>query len=145
MKTIISENLKETKAIADQIAQKITGGEIIALFGNLGSGKTTFTQFLAKSLGIEKNLKSPTFVIVKQYPFEKNGSKLNLIHIDAYRLESADDLESIGFFEMLEDKNNIIVIEWPEKIKNTLPSNFIKIFFEYVDENRRQISIEELK
>ena len=95
----------------------------MALYGNLGSGKTTFTQFLAKALGVKEKILSPTFVIMKTYKRDTNtrihandtNRIRNLVHIDTYRLNSAKDLTSLGLKDLLKDKENILVIEWPEK------------------------------
>jgi tRNA threonylcarbamoyladenosine biosynthesis protein TsaE len=144
MKTIISKNLQETSEIAKQWYQSINSQNdqavIVGLYGNLGSGKTTFTQSLAKYLNIKDSITSPTFVIEKIYKIENEKFK-NLIHIDAYRLESGRELQNLDFEKIVEDKDNLIIIEWPENVKEILPENHIKIYCEFIDENTRKYII----
>jgi len=136
MKKIISHSVKETNQIAAKLASKIKGGEIFGLIGNLGSGKTTFTQGLAKALKIKDRLLSPTFVILKEYPTEKDFS---LVHVDFYRLNNPTDLESIGIFDYLGKKDKICFIEWAEKFKNQLPKQTKYIKFTFIDKFTRKI------
>ena len=132
---IVSSSLDDTKKVADNLASHLFGGEVILLNGDLGAGKTTFTKFLAKSLGIESNVTSPTFTIVKEYV----GSKLNLYHIDMYRLEADSDVEYLGTDEMLKDKNAITVIEW-NKLTN-IKNKTITININTIDETTRKFFI----
>lgn len=120
---------------------------VLKLEGNLGSGKTTFTKYLAKQLGIiEEEITSPTFVILKRYK-TKNKNFKTLIHIDTYRLDSGDDLLKLGFEEILKEENTLIVVEWPERVSDILekiPKENISHFkFIVVDEDTRDI--EEIK
>jgi len=126
------------------VAQKVLGiarsqsGEsavVCALHGNLGAGKTTFTQTLARELGVEEPVTSPTFVIMKNYeltnqPFEK------LVHIDAYRIEEIDEMRVLGFAQLLEEKGSIMCIEWAENIAELLPVHTIHIRLELEGEGR---------
>lgn len=150
-KTHITNNSEETQKLAAKFAKNLKRGEVIALYGDLGSGKTTFTQGLAHALGIHKKIISPTFIIIRSYhinripPFLKGGGGISstqfLYHIDLYRVHNENDLLDLGFDDILTGKQNIVVIEWPEKIEKILPKNRIKINFEYLDENKRQITI----
>ncbi len=144
MKTLISKNLQETSEIAKEWYQNINPlndeATIVGLYGNLGSGKTTFTQSLAKYINIKDSITSPTFVIEKIYKIENEKFK-NLIHIDAYRLESGRELQNLDFEKIVEDKDNLIIIEWPENVKEILPENHIKIYCEFIDENTRKYII----
>lgn len=111
---------------------------IVALSGELGAGKTFFTQNLAKALGIEMAVKSPTFVIEKIY--DLGGQKWDrLVHIDAYRLESKDDLGGIGWDGLVNDPRNLIVVEWPEKIAGGIPEDVVTIKFKTIDDERREV------
>ncbi len=101
---------------------------IFCLWGDLGSGKTTFVQGFAKGLGISARLLSPTFIIVRRYEFGEK--KAFLYHLDLYRLKNFDDAESIGLSEMLHDPDCIVVIEWPERLGGLLPEHRIDIRFE---------------
>lgn len=144
MKIIITNSLTETQTLAGEwlksLPEDSTEAVILGLYGNLGSGKTTFTQCLGKELGIEETMTSPTFVIQKIYETKHNHFK-RLIHIDAYRLNSAKELQVLNFEELVDNKNNLIVIEWPENVKEILPDNHIKIYCDFVDENTRKFSL----
>lgn len=112
----------------------------MALYGDLGSGKTTFTKAFARYLGVTEEITSPTFVILKEYRSKRSRIK-RLVHVDCYRFDSVEDSESVGLLEYFEENEGIIVIEWPEKIETTLPERTKKIYFSYVDETTRQIMI----
>ncbi|MAZ67237.1 tRNA (adenosine(37)-N6)-threonylcarbamoyltransferase complex ATPase subunit type 1 TsaE [bacterium] len=130
-----------TKA-AQQFAQQLTPGRIatvVALQGDLGTGKTTFTQEAAKALGVAEDIISPTFVIQKRYQLE-NQVFGQLIHIDAYRLEGARELEVLGWSDIARDPANLILIEWPEHVEGLLAPETQYIYFEYIDEDTRRIS-----
>ena len=112
---------------------------VVALEGELGSGKTTFVQHFARACGITESVLSPTFVILKSYTLKAKSSKL--IHIDAYRLKNAKELEDLGIYELMADEQNIIFIEWASRVQDILPNNTIRIHFDHVDEHRRKIRI----
>ena len=112
------------KASEDKIAT------ILSLEGDLGAGKTTFTQGFGKVLGIKERIQSPTFVILKIYPITTQGRYSNLIHVDAYRLKSKD-FKVFGWGNFIKNKNNIILVEWGNKIKNILPKNSIRVIFKH--------------
>lgn len=108
---------------------------LVTLAGELGAGKTTFAQGIAKALGVEETVTSPTFVIEKVYVLE--GQKwTRLIHIDAYRLKSAAELKAIGWKEIIADSGNIIVLEWPERVAEVIPANAIAMRFDIDGEGR---------
>ena len=106
---------------------------VIALIGELGAGKTTFVQHFARACGITEPVLSPTFVILKKYG--------NLIHIDAYRLENSHELEKLGIHDLMADPNNVILIEWADRVSDILPTDTIKLHFHHVDETTRKITI----
>ncbi len=140
----ISHSLEETKKIAaewvatpDFIGTN-KGATIIGLSGNLGSGKTTFTQCVAQELGITEFVTSPTFVIMKIYP-TKHAIFKKLIHIDAYRFEKSEELEVLELDKLATDPQNLILIEWPEKVAQALPKGMKIIRFEVVRESERRI------
>jgi len=102
---------------------------IVALSGDLGGGKTTFTQEIAKILGITASVTSPTFILENIYTL--SGKKWErLIHIDAYRLKSADELRALGWDDIAADPKNLIVLEWPERVPELLPEDTVKISFD---------------
>lgn len=112
----------------DIVSVKSNHARVIALSGNLGAGKTTFVQGFAQTLGIKTPIQSPTFVLMKIYSLEKKYLK-HLIHIDAYRIESPQELEHLGFHELLNDKDGVILIEWADRIKKILPKDTMWIRF----------------
>jgi len=139
---------KEIKEISEKLLNKIfdgdfSRGKIVAFSGNLGAGKTTLTQEIAKQLGIKENVISPTFVIMKIYYVNKNSkyySKFKrFIHIDAYRLTSGSELLKIGWEEIISDKDNLVIIEWPENVKECLDKNTYWVKLGHVDEETRSI------
>jgi len=118
---IITNSEKETFDLAKFLAQKAKGGEVYALSGNLGAGKTVFARGFAAGLGIKRNVNSPTFVLMKVYPVKKHKIIKEVCHIDAYRLKTEKDLEAIGALEYFNRKDAVCLIEWPERIKKILP------------------------
>jgi tRNA threonylcarbamoyladenosine biosynthesis protein TsaE len=141
---IVCRNVRQTQSVAKNFAKLLKGGEILALAGQLGSGKTTFIQGLAKELGVVGNINSPTFVLLKEYPFKKNGKNLILCHFDAYRLKKTKEIEEIGLADYFKNKNVICVIEWADKIKSVLgkiSAKIIWIKFEYIGKTKRRLKI----
>lgn len=137
-------NLAEFQQEAEQFIQGLVprrdGATVVGLYGNLGSGKTTFTQAAAKALGVVGSVSSPTFLILKSYKLAASSYKL-LHHIDAYRLKIGDELRTLRFDELLCDPANLIFVEWADKVADVLPRNHIKLSFEFIDENTRRMTI----
>ncbi|MEA2112941.1 MAG: tRNA (adenosine(37)-N6)-threonylcarbamoyltransferase complex ATPase subunit type 1 TsaE [Patescibacteria group bacterium] len=147
MKSEIIKNLGEMEIFADFFLKKLSKirskAVVIGLSGDLGSGKTTFVQNIAKILKIEKYITSPTFVIQKQYEVSSEKSYFKkLIHIDAYRLDQGKDLVDLGWEDLINNPNNIIFLEWPEKVKGILGSDTIYLNFKFIDEDIREIFYE---
>lgn len=141
---IVSKSLEETRRFATSFLEDISQRKgpkavVVGLKGDLGSGKTTFTQFVAQALGIEEGVTSPTFVILKKYRIKKDFSFSTLVHIDAYRLEGGKDMKALLFEDELENSDTLIFIEWPENVEGALPESIIMLSFETVDENTRKI------
>ncbi len=137
---IISKSSEETQKIGERLARICSGGEIIGLVGDLGGGKTTFVQGMAKGLGIKRQITSPSFVLLKKYPISNLKSQVsNLYHIDLYRIDTPNDVYSFGFEEVLEDKKGICVIEWAEKVMGLLPKERLIIEFDFISENERKL------
>ena len=144
MKKIITQSLSETQKLAKDWLNSlsiINEATIVGLYGNLGSGKTTFTQSVARELGIKEAVTSPTFVIEKLYETKHKHFK-RLIHIDAYRLEKGRELQDLNFEELVNNPNNLIIIEWPENVKEILPEDHIKIHCSFIDENTREFEVQ---
>ena len=137
MSHYLSNSVEETFALAEKIAKESKGGDIIALYGDLGAGKTSFTKGFAKGLGIKKVVNSPTFVVMKIY---SNKSGVGLVHVDAYRLSTASELSAIGIDDYLGNEKYITIIEWPEKVEGILPVGCRKIKISNLkSENQREI------
>ena len=134
---VLVKNLKQTQKFAKNFAKTLKGGEKILLNGDLGAGKTTFTKYLAKALGVKDEVTSPSFTILKQY----KGKKFYINHFDLYRIETIDELREMGFEEFLSTPNDsILLIEWGERA-NLNSKDFININIEKVDENKRIIKV----
>ncbi|WP_020006117.1 tRNA (adenosine(37)-N6)-threonylcarbamoyltransferase complex ATPase subunit type 1 TsaE [Salinicoccus albus] len=112
-------DLEETKAVAETLARVITPGTVILLYGNLGAGKTTFTQYLGPSLGVKRRMSSPTFNIIKSYQ-----GKFMIHHLDCYRLEGSG--EDLGFDEYF-NGSDVCIIEWPQFIEEFLPDDCMSV------------------
>lgn len=135
----ISKSTKDTLNIGKQIADALRGGETIALYGDLGVGKTHLISGIAEGLGFSGETSSPTFAIVNEY----RGGRLPLFHFDMYRISGWDDLETTGFFDYLEE-GGIVATEWSENIESALPENHIKIIISRIDDETREIKVEEI-
>jgi len=132
---IITQSALETQNLGEKMGRDLKNNpKILCLYGDLGSGKTTFIQGLAKGLGIKKRVISPTFVFMKQY-------KPSFYHVDLYRINKVKEARDLGLQEIFEDKEAIVAIEWAEKIKKILPKKRIDIYFDYISENQRKIRI----
>jgi len=137
---MITKNAQETIEFAQKFAQKLKGGEVLALVGDLGSGKTTFMKGLAEGLKVNETITSPTFVLLKPYPGKIKTKKIQLVHVDAYRVESLEDIQSVGIEDYLGCRDVILAVEWAEKIKDILPKKLIQLNFRMLDENTREIT-----
>ena len=122
---------QETTQLAEQIAPLIKKGDILALYGDLGSGKTFFTRQLCRVLGVADLVTSPSFVLINQY----QSPHFNIYHIDLYRLHDENDLWGLGIDEFIED--GVTIIEWPELAEPLLNKQVIKLYFEYTVRGRR--------
>lgn len=132
-----SDSPAETKNIAIRLSTELQGGETIAFYGDLGSGKTCFITGLALGLGFTGEVSSPTFAIINEYL----GGRLNLYHFDMYRVNSWEDLYSTGFFDYLQE-GGVLAVEWSENIESALPDDAIRVKIERIDDNMRRITVE---
>ncbi len=128
---------EETFDLGQKIGSRIDNPIVLALSGDLGSGKTVFVQGLARGLDVPTDyyITSPTFTLVNEYP-----GRLRLFHIDLYRLDSFGDLEDIGWHDILSNRA-VVAIEWSEKLPEDLASNYMKIDFEIIDDDTRKINL----
>ena len=155
-RTFVTNNFEETKILGEKIAKDLKSGGVLVLYGELGSGKTTFVQGFAKGLGIKRRIISPTFIIVRTYKLETQKSKVKsqnynsklkslerFYHIDLYRIQNEKKIEDLGIGEIINDPNSVVAIEWGEKMGSLLPKKRWNVRFEYLDEERRKIAINE--
>ncbi len=136
MKKVITSLPEETISFAENFAKELKPNTVIALTGQLGAGKTTFTKGIAQALGVKEPITSPTFTLIQEY----EGEQMPMFHMDLYRLESVEEFEMLGaedyFF-----RNGITLIEWSEKAEEILPTNTIYIHFELNSQGNREINI----
>lgn len=132
-----STSVEQTEQIAAGVARGLKGGECVALFGDLGAGKTQFVRGLVKGLGGNPHtVSSPTFVLLNVY----DSGRLKVFHLDAYRVHGADDFDAIGFTELLE-QGGVVVVEWAERVTRLLPADSIQITLNATGEGSRRIEV----
>ncbi|MDO8561684.1 MAG: tRNA (adenosine(37)-N6)-threonylcarbamoyltransferase complex ATPase subunit type 1 TsaE [bacterium] len=144
MKSLVA-GMEELGKLAGEFATRLipkqNGATIVTLSGDLGAGKTAFAKALAREFGIDEDVTSPTYVIEKIYAPAK-GAFSRFIHIDAYRLNSAHDLDVLGWRELLADSGNLIILEWPERVEDAIPKSAVNIAFE-IEGERRILTVHE--
>ena len=142
---MIFKSLEETKRFAEELVKE-NKGRVFALVGDLGAGKTTFSQFFLRALGVEKeHLTSPTFLIIKSSPVKslRDHGASRVYHIDCYRLHNSKELLDLKFEEILNNPQNILLIEWADKIKELLPKETVWLYFKHSNlPEEREIEIE---
>jgi len=149
IKKYTTKNFLQTQKIGEKFAADILKmplqktAVVLSFNGNLGGGKTTFIQGFAKGLGVKRKILSPTFVVMKRFELSGKNFK-NFYHIDCYRLKDEKDILELDFKKILSNPENIIAVEWPEKIKKALSKKIVKLYFNFVDKNIREINIETL-
>lgn len=130
----------ETQAVAKKIINDLKGSACLCLFGELGAGKTTFTQGIGDFFGLER-IVSPTYIIVRQYPVSNSKIFKRFYHIDLYRLKSWQESRSFDLHEIWSDPYGLSVIEWPERLEGNLPDKRLEIYFKTLDQNTREITV----
>jgi tRNA threonylcarbamoyladenosine biosynthesis protein TsaE len=132
--TYISHDPIETKSFGKKLGEMLHSGDVVALSGELGAGKTCLVQGIARGLGVAEKYEvtSPTFTLINEYP-----GRHTLYHLDMYRLSGTGDLSDIGY-DACFNENGVVVVEWAEKIREALPENTLFILIEYLDENSRK-------
>lgn len=134
--TFYSHSVKETEEYGAELAKELHSGSVVALYGDLGMGKTALTRGIATGMGLSAEVSSPTFALVHDY-----GGVPPLVHFDMYRVSGWDDLYSTGFFDYM-DMGAILVVEWSENIEGALPEDTLRIHIRAIDENTRLIEME---
>jgi len=142
---MITDSPKQTQKIAELLVKTLIKTEnhptIFCLQGNLGAGKTTFIQGVAKALKIKEKITSPTFVLMKNFALDKKFPFTNLYHFDCYRFDKPEEILVLGFKEIIKNPENLIFIEWPERIKKFIPKNAVWINFKVMRKNKREIKL----
>ena len=134
--TVVTRSPEETAAFAERLGAVAEAGIVLCLVGDLGAGKTLFTQGFAKGLGVTGEVTSPTFALMNQY-----CGRLPVTHFDLYRLEREDELDEIGFYEYAEDDRGVVLIEWADKFPDALPEPHIRLEIERGEtENERRLT-----
>lgn len=146
-KKYTTKSYQQTQKLGEKLAEEIikNGSQetavVLGLRGNLGGGKTTFLQGLAKGLGAKEKILSPTFVIYKKFQIQSSNIKFtDFYHFDCYRINKAEEILELDFKKIISDPRNIVAVEWPEKIKKILPKNAILLSFKFIGKNKREIS-----
>ena len=163
MKKFVSNNPEELKKIAKDLAVNLMsrsrldiggGALVLALIGDLGSGKTTFARTFAEGLGVKEKIKSPTFIIFRKSKIpaspagrENKGWRekgfLYFYHFDVYRINSEKEILNLGWEEIISNPENIVLVEWADKIENILPKNCVKINFKHLKGDKREMEIDQ--
>jgi len=138
---IISNGIEETVRIGSELAKKLKRGDVVALIGELGSGKTVLTKGIAKGLGVKdvRYVNSPTFVIIKEYK-----GKMPLYHFDLYRLNKSNSLDSLSYDEYFYG-DGVAVVEWADKIRKALPQRYLEVRLSVIGENQRKIEVKKIR
>ena len=146
MQRFITENSNETAKIAAALAKGMKGGEVLALIGNLGAGKTTFAQAFAKALGVKERVQSPTFIFMHEHRLRKSGNRERgtgvryFVHADAYR-GGASELRSIGLEEYFGRPDAVVLVEWADRVKELLPKKRITVRLKHLGGDRREVKV----
>ncbi|MES2213843.1 MAG: tRNA (adenosine(37)-N6)-threonylcarbamoyltransferase complex ATPase subunit type 1 TsaE [Patescibacteria group bacterium] len=141
----VSKSVEDTKSFAKTFVESLSQEEdaiVVALEGDLGSGKTTFSQLVGEALGVREGIQSPTFLIEKIYELYDKPWK-HLVHIDAYRLDKPEELLHLGWNEIISRPDNLILVEWADKVRDIMPDDALRISFTFIDETTREIDIHE--
>jgi len=158
MKNFGSNNPEELKKIAKDLADNLMsrsrldiggGALVLALMGGLGSGKTTFARAFAEALGVKEKIKSPTFIIFRKSNIKSQKSKsryfyhfYHFYHFDVYRINNEKEILNLGWEEIISNPENIVLVEWADKIEKILPKNSIKINFKHLKGDKREVEID---
>lgn len=135
---LVTDSPEQTQQLGERLGRLIQPGDVICLSGELGAGKTTLATGIGQGWGALETVNSPTFVFVNQYS-RSDGQRL--YHVDAYRLKDAGDVESIGLEDLLADQTGAVLLEWPERVRESLPTERLWIELDWIDDTRRQIRL----
>jgi len=143
MKSVLTTSAEKTWQFAEWYLENKLESNVLALYGDLGSGKTTFTQGIARALGINEQVTSPTFILMRSYSTTSSTKGFRfLYHVDLYRVSGCVDVDTLDLVSIWRDTQNLVVIEWPERIKDNLPVGRENLRFEYLSKMQRKISFD---
>lgn len=134
---ITTQNSEQTERLGEAIGAWLRPGDVVLLHGDLGAGKTTLTKGIARVLGVQDTVSSPSFALVNQYDLPN----LALYHLDLYRLDDPSDLDSIGFTELTSTEDGIAIVEWPERAGELLPERYLLVELAYASEGMRNVRV----
>ena len=135
---IISRSEEDTASLARELAAKLPRGTVIALYGDLGAGKTVFSRAFAKAIGVTETVSSPTYTIIQEYLLDDGGY---FYHLDLYRIQNARDALAFAVDEYLNDANSYALLEWPERIEDILPPDTLIINIKHLNDTEREITV----
>lgn len=135
-RVVITEGPEETQRLGEELAGSLGEGEVVALVGELGSGKTTFVQGMARGLFVEERVISASFLLARTY-----RGKVPLHHLDAYRISSLQELAEVGLLELLPPEEGVTVVEWADRIEALIPPGSVWVYFQHLDGDRRRITL----
>jgi tRNA threonylcarbamoyladenosine biosynthesis protein TsaE len=137
---LISHSPQQTRNVGLHLGQVLRPGDVVLLFGEIGSGKTALTQGIAQGLQVATSVQSPTFTLVVEHEgIIDDQSPVTLYHLDLYRIEDTSEIETFGHEEYLDDPDGIVVIEWPERLGTMLPEEHLLITIEYLADTKRKL------
>lgn len=135
---IISRSENDTAKLAQELASKLPRGTVIALYGDLGAGKTVFSRAFAKAIGVKETVSSPTYTIIQEYLLDDGGY---FYHLDLYRIQNSRDALAFAVDEYLNDANSYALLEWPERIEDILPPDTLIINIKHLNDTEREITV----
>lgn len=135
-RTVIIESAEAMQQLGRDLAASLEPGAVVLLHGDLGAGKTTLTQGVARGLGIDQPVQSPTFTLVREH----EGATMRLYHLDLYRLDDPDELENMGYEVFINPPDGVSLIEWPERAGDWLPDRFLLVQIEHMGGDRRRVT-----
>ncbi len=136
----LEEFEEEACSFAQSLRPRAKGAVLVTLSGELGAGKTAFVKAMARELGVSENVHSPTFVLEKVYALPEGSHFKRLVHLDAYRLERGTELAPLGFGELLRNTDNLVLLEWPERVQDALPEPFARLSLTLEPDGSRLLS-----
>lgn len=140
---VITNTAEETRQVGFDFSKQLKSGDVVLLYGDLGAGKTTFVQAVAKGLGIKDRILSPTFVLIRNHKVSF-GNITNLNHIDLYRIEKPTDIKNLGIDEIVNEANSVSLIEWADRLSSFKSKHGYAVRMRYIRENKREIEILEI-